>query len=117
LSGSSSGSSPVLSWSAVSTTNTSATTSYRIYRSVWDASTYTWTEQANYVGSTTSTSYTDSPFSSSATYVGTSLPAECVYTYAIYWVVAYNAGISSGSPQVYFQGGADGATPWQLSCP
>jgi hypothetical protein len=109
---------PVLSWSAVSTTNTSETTTYNIYRSVWDASTYTWTQQGNLIGTTTSTSFTDGGNPVTVTsYQGTSQPAECTYTFISYAVRAYNAGIPAPSAPVYFQGAANGATPWQFTCP
>lgn len=117
ISGSLSGS-PTISWSAVATTNTTAATSYRIYRSVWDASTYTWLEDSHYLGSTTSTSYTDNtvPVGLSA-YNGTTLPAQCVYTYVSYIVVAYNSGIGRESNYIYFRGDANGPTPGQIQCP
>jgi hypothetical protein len=112
------GGNPVLSWSAVSTTNTSETTIYSIYRSVWDASTYTWTETNNLIGTTTSTSYTDggNPLAVSS-YQGATQPAECTYTFIAYAMRAYNAGIPAPTAPVYFQGAANGATPWQFTCP
>lgn len=108
-----------LSWSSVTVSGASATTEYKIYRSVWDASTYTLVNDGTLVGTTTGTSFTDTtlPISVSA-YLGTSgPPAMCTYSYAIYSVVAYNSGLSATSPVIYFRGNADGATPWQIICP
>lgn len=118
VSGSLSGSIPTLSWSAVSVTHTSGTTVYYVYRSVWDASTYTWTEQGHQLGSTTSTSYTDNTIPVTLySYTGGSQPAQCVYTYVVYSVTAYNTGVGASSTSVYFQGDANGPTPGQLVCP
>jgi hypothetical protein len=108
---------PYLSWSSVSTTNTSATTEYHIYRSVWDASTYTWSETAYYLGSTTSTSYTDTTLPFTASSYTTSPPAECTYTYAIYFVYAYNSGVTNPSAPQYYVGPANGPDPGQITCP
>lgn len=112
------GGNPVLTWSAVSTTNTSATTTYKVFRSVWDASTYTWTSQDVLIGTTTATSFTDTgnPVSVNA-FDGTSQPASCTYTFIAYSVRAYNSGIPAPSPWVYFEGAANGPTPWQFTCP
>ena len=108
---------PVLSWSAVSTTNTTATTTYYVNRSVWDASTYTWTEEGHYIGVTTSTSYTDAgPPLTMTSYAGGTQPAECVYTYSYYSVTAYNQGAASTSSVVYFQGAANGPYPNERVC-
>jgi hypothetical protein len=118
VSGSFNGAVPSLSWSAVSTTNTSATTVYKIYRSVWDASTYTWLEEGQQVGSVTGTSFTDNtlPISVSS-YTGSSQPAMCTYTYVQYNVQAYNTGVGAVSDSRFYRGNADGSTPWQIICP
>lgn len=114
VSGSLSGN-PSLTWSAVSTNGTN-TTQYTIGRSVWDASTYTWISQGN-VGTTTSTSYTDTSVPVSLTaYDGTSRPAGCTYTYVVYTVTAYNSGASAVSAAIYFQGAANGPDPGQINC-
>ena len=116
--GSLSGNAPSLSWSAVSTTHTSATTVYSIYRSVWDASTYTWLEEGHLVSSQTGTSFTDNTVPVTLdSYTGSARPAECTYTFVMYTVMAYNTGVLSQSDPVYFQGDADGSTPWQITCP
>ena len=118
VSGSFDGAFPKLTWSPASTTNTSATTVYYIYRTVWDASTYTLLEDGQQVATTTSTSFTDfSPPVSVSTYVGSTQPAQCKYTYIAYGVVAYNTGSGSSSAQQFFRGAANGATPNQLVCP
>jgi hypothetical protein len=111
------GSNPYLSWSAVSTTNTTATTQYRIYRAIWNASNYTWTSTGTQIAQITSTSYTDNslPFTADAS-TGTTQPDECTYTFTYYWVVAYNSGIASGSTLRYFRGPDDGPNPGQHGC-
>ncbi|MEP6998875.1 MAG: hypothetical protein ABI969_00245 [bacterium] len=117
-SGAVSGGQPSLSWSAVSTTNTVQTTRYRIYRSTWDASTYSWIDNGLKVGETTGTSFTDPSFPLSMnSYQGTSAPGECIYSYTRYTVSASNTGVGSESTPVYFQGAANGPTPTQISCP
>ena len=108
-----------LSWSAVSVSNTSNPTRYDVYRSVWDASTYTWIEEGRAVTSTTGTSYSDGtlPVTVNSS-LGTNGPPEmCTYTYVAYGVRAYNSGRSAESPTIYVRGNADGATPWQRICP
>jgi len=118
ISGSLSGNSPTLSWSAVSVTNSSTPTAYNVYRSVWDASTYTWLDNGRLIGTTTSTSFTDSSLPVTVlSYVNRSAPAECVYTFVQYTVQAYNSGRSSADGPVFYQGNANGATPYQDSCP
>ncbi|HEY9228396.1 MAG TPA: hypothetical protein VIP11_17190 [Gemmatimonadaceae bacterium] len=111
-SGSLSGGIPGLSWSAVSTTNTSATTIYKVYRWVWDAATQSWSEQQNVVSSSSSTSFTDSgvPITISA-YNGASQPDSCTYSFVFYYVRAYNAGIFNDSGLLYFRGNANGVPP------
>lgn len=108
-----------LSWTTVSVSGSSATTVYKVYRSVWDASTYTMINDAVFLGSTTGTSLTDgSPPITLHTYLGTSgPPAMCTYSYAVYTVVAYNSGVYTPSPSVYFRGNADGPTPGLPVCP
>jgi secreted trypsin-like serine protease len=117
-SGSVSGGQPLLSWSSVSTTNAAQVTRYLIYRSAWDASTYSWIGEGQKVGETTSTSFSDTTFPLAMnTYVGTSQPNQCVYSYIRYTVRAYNTGVAAESSPVYFQGAADGPTPTQIVCP
>jgi hypothetical protein len=108
---------PLLSWSAVSTSGTTKTTEYKIYRAIWDASTYTWTDLGSQIGSVTTTSFYDTslPFAPAAA-TGTSKPADCTYSQASYWVVAYNAGIAAGSVVQYIQGPADGTNPDGHEC-
>jgi len=108
---------PYLSWSAVPTTFGYATTQYVILRSVWDASTYTWTEQGNTIGSVSTTHFTDTalPFTESG-YTAQSKPADCTYTHAYYYVIAVNSGIYSVSDIQYVQGPANGPTPEVREC-
>lgn len=119
LSGSVSGGQPSLSWSAVSTSNTVETTRYRVYRSSWNASTYSWMDSGQQVGGEiTGTTFVDPSFPlSMSSYQGTSEPNACVYSYIRYSVRAYNTGVAGESVPVYFQGAADGATPNQIVCP
>ena len=113
-----SGNSPTISWPAASTTNTTSPTTYYVHRSVWDASTYTWLEQDNVVGTTTSTSFTDGSLPVSIySYVGDLQPAQCTYTSVSYTIEAYNQGANSLSMQMWFQGPANGANPNQETCP
>lgn len=108
---------PTLSWSAVSTSNTTATTQYRIYRAVWDASTYSWADPGGLLTTITGTSFADGGLNWAATaFTGDTEPTECVYRYVYYWVVADNAGIKKTSSWLYFQGPADGATPQESIC-
>lgn len=108
----------VLSWSAVSTSNTTKTTYYKIYRSTWNATNYTWSDDNQYLGQTSSTSFTDSgPLITINSYLGAYPPNGCEYSYARYQVVAYNSGITGVASPVYFLGPADGAYPTQEQCP
>ncbi len=112
-----SGGNPYLSWSAVSTTHTTATTHYRVMRAIWDASTYTWTTEGTQIADLTgTTSYTDTAAPFSVSYYGTTQPESCTYSFVFYWVVAYNAGITAGSGSKYFVGPADGPNPEQHGC-
>lgn len=118
VSGSVSSGLPTLTWSAVSTTHTSAATVYQIYRWIWDASTYTWLQEGQRIDAVTSTYYSDYSLPVSVTAsTGSTQPAMCTYTYVKYVVVAYNTGVSATSDPLYFQGNADGSTPWQVICP
>jgi hypothetical protein len=101
---------PVTSWSAVSTTNTSETTSYIVWSSAWNASVCNWLTTNAQVDSTTSTSATDSsePFSVSS-YAGSSAPDGNTYSFIQVLVLAYNSGILTFSTPIYFQGAANGA--------
>jgi hypothetical protein len=108
---------PQLSWSAVSTTNTTATTVYRIYRAVWDASTNSWSDPGGLYTTTTGTSFTDGGLNWAVSeFTGSTEPAECVYSYVYYYVVAYNAGIKTQTAWLYFRGPADGMTPGAFQC-
>jgi len=94
----------------VSTTNTSATTQYQIYRTVWNASTQTYAEVGHYLGTTTSTSYTDAspPFSITSS-LGASPPADvCLTSFTSLSIRAYNQGATNNSNVVFFQGPNDG---------
>lgn len=108
-----------LSWPAVSVSNTSKATRYDVYRSVWDASTYTWVEDGRIIASTSGTSYSDGGLPVTVnTYLGTNgPPAMCTYTYVEYSVRAYNSGRVANGTLIYVRGNADGATPNQLICP
>ena len=109
LSGSVSGGDAVASWSAVSTTNTTSTTQYKIYESTWDASTNSWTELNQYIGTTTSLSYTDAsaPWTIYAA-TGDTQADECPYSSVGIQIVAYNRGVISPSSTIWFQGLANG---------
>ena len=113
-----SGGNPVLSWSAVSAPNAGANaTSYRTYRSTWDASTYTWLDQGNNVKTDTGTGYTDTTHSITInSYYGESPPNPCVYSYTVYAVMAYNSGRHTQTTYFYFLGPADGPNPMELLC-
>lgn len=94
---------PSFSWSPASTTNTTATTTYNVYRSVWDASTYTWIEDGRIIATITGTSFTDtSPPVSVSSYAGNTQPNQCVYTYISYGIQAYNMGSQSSSSGMFF---------------
>jgi len=110
ISGSVNGSSQgVINWSAPGTTNTSATTSYQIWRSAWNASTGTWTQTNQFIGTITSTSYTDAgaPFSVTSS-TGGSPPNACQYSFTSLLIRAYNQGAYAYSNTVYFQGPSNG---------
>ncbi|HEY9226826.1 MAG TPA: hypothetical protein VIP11_09280 [Gemmatimonadaceae bacterium] len=109
---------PNLAWSPVSVTNSTATTTYRVIRSVWDASTYTWMNDGVVIGTTTGTTFVDNTVPVIVdSYTGTSIPAQCQYTYVVYGIEAYNSGRRVSGSAVYFRGDANGATPWQFQCP
>jgi hypothetical protein len=113
-----SGNTIYLSWAPATTTNTSGTTTYYVHRNVWDASTYTWVNQDVMIGSTASLSFTDSSLPVSVnTFTDQSQPAECVYTFVEYIVEAYNSGVRGYSQPIYYQGAANGPTPFQDQCP
>ena len=103
------GGNAVVNWSAVSTTNTSATTQYLVYQSTWDASTTTWVESNHYITTTTSLSYTDmsTPFALSAV-TGSTEPDHCTYSAIAITIRAYNQGASAYSATMWFQGPANG---------
>lgn len=105
--GSVSGGQGVTTWSAVSTTNTSATTQYEIYQSTWDAPTQSWTEFNQYEGSTTSLTYTDASAPWTIYSIGDGSD-QCTYSYVSVVIVAYNAGVRSAGSSVWFQGPANG---------
>lgn len=110
ISGSLDGSSnPYLTWSAVSTTNTSATTQYHVYRTTWDASVQRYTQNAVYLGSTPYLNFTDNPppFSISA-YLGGSPPDGCTYSFIWLTITAYNQGATASSNTLFFRGPANG---------
>jgi hypothetical protein len=103
---------PVISWTPVSTTNTSATTQYHIYQSTWDASTMTWLQQNQYIGSVTSgTSYTDASAPWSVSSVMSGNPDPCDYSGVSITVVAYNQGIFSVGPTMFYLGPHNGSGP------
>jgi hypothetical protein len=109
LTGSVSSGNAVASWSAVSTTNTTAPTHYQIFQWTWEASTSTWTQNEFYVGSITSLSYTDAsaPWTiTSAT--GGSQPDQCTYSSVGIEIRAYNQGAYAYSGTIWFQGPANG---------
>lgn len=69
------------------------------------------------IGTTTSTSYTDNSVPRTLyTYAGGSSPNACKYSYAWYWVVAYNSGAKGTSNDIYYTSDDDGADPNQISC-
>lgn len=106
-SGSVSGGQAIATWSAVSTTNTSATTQYEIYESIWDASTQSWTDSQQYVGSTPYLTYTDaSPWTIYTAADGQ--PDQCSYSSVGIEIGAYNAGVYTPGGTVWFQGPANG---------
>jgi hypothetical protein len=91
---------------------------YKIYRSVWDASTYTWLQEGQLLATQSGTSFTDNTIPVSInSYTGATRPAMCTYTYIEYFVQAYNTGVGATSDSRFFQGNADGSTPWQVICP
>lgn len=104
-----------ISWSAVSTTNTTATTQYHLYQWTWDASTSTYTEDGAYKGSITSLSYKDpsAPWSITAVSGGTQ-PDRCTYSSIGLAITAYNQGVKAATAIVWFQGPSNG--PGGLSC-
>lgn len=107
-SGSVSGGQAVATWSAVSTTNTSAPTRYEIFESTWDASTQSWTEYQNYIGSTTSLTYTDpAPWTIHAV-TGDGQAQQCDYSSVGIQIVAYNGGVINPGPTIWFQGPKNG---------
>lgn len=110
ITGSVSGGDAVASWSAVSTTNTTATTQYQIFQWTWDASTSTYSQNGFYVGSNTSTSYTDAsaPWTITSS-VGATQPDVCTYSSVGIEIRAYNQGVFAYSNTIWFQGPANGS--------
>jgi hypothetical protein len=104
-----------LSWTGVSVSNSPYTTVYYVYRSTWDASTYTWLDNSHNIAGPTGLSYTDSPSKNIYSVTG-SKPNPCVNSYVQYNILAYNGGRSSASNTVYFVGDADGPNPNQINC-
>lgn len=104
-----------LSWTGVTVSNSPTSTVYKVVRSTWDASTYTWLDNGSIIASPTSLSYTDHPpiniYSTSS-----NPPNPCVYSYVSYGIIAYNSGRQTSSGAVYFVGDANGANPGQISC-
>lgn len=100
-----SGSSAVVTWPAVSTANTTGTTTYKVFRTVWNAVNGTYNENGTLLTTTTSTSVTDTnPYFSLNSFNGASFPGSCDYSYVSYYVKAYNSGLVTTSPVVYFLG-------------
>jgi hypothetical protein len=61
------------------------------------------------LGTTTSTSWTDSsPAVGVSIFAGSSEPDGNTYSFMEYWVNAYNSGILAASTHVFFQGSANG---------
>jgi hypothetical protein len=117
LSGTISGGVPSMSWPAVTTTNTTKPTVYKIYRTAWDASTNSWVNNGTLIAETTSTSFTDySVPLGITTETGSSKPNPCVYTYVAYGIRAYNSGRFSDGEGIYYRGAANGITPDVPQC-
>ncbi len=94
LTGSVSGTHPVVSWTASSTSGAPLVpTEYDVYREIWNQSTLTMTEPFHLVTSTTDVSHMGATFSGTPTYTGSTKPDSTVYSFARYYVRAYNSGI------------------------
>jgi hypothetical protein len=105
---------PVISWSAVSTTNTTAATTYYVYRYAWDSPSMS-SSGLELLGTTTGTSWTDTTAPTVYSFAGGSRPNQCDYSSVWYYVRSYNRGIGGSSAYIYFQGPESGGG--QFGCP
>jgi len=112
LTGSVSSGNATASWSAVSTTNTTSATTYEIWEWTWDASTQSWDENEQFIGTTTGLFYTDvsAPWTISSV-AGTGQPEMCNYSSVGIEIRAYNQGAYAYSGTLWFQGPKNGPGP------
>ncbi|MGH7655570.1 MAG: hypothetical protein ACREN6_12995 [Gemmatimonadaceae bacterium] len=112
LTGDVSGGNANASWAAVSTTNTTAATIYEIWEWTWDASTQTWDENEQFIGTTTGLFYDDvsAPWTLLSV-AGAGQPEMCNYSSVGIEIRAYNEGAYAYSGTLWFQGPKNGAGP------
>jgi hypothetical protein len=104
-----SGSNAVITWPAVGTVNTNQTTTYKVFRTVWDASVGSYRENGELVSTTTGTSYADNgSYFAVSTFNGTVNPGSCPNSYLAFVVKAYNSGLITTSQTVWFLGPYEG---------
>lgn len=104
LSGAFSGGNPQISWSGVSVSGTTNPTTYYITRQTWNATSGTYIDNG-ILTTTSSTSFTDTgPYISTDTYLGSTYPGTCDYSWIAYQVKAYNSGQHVDSGWIYFRG-------------